>query len=29
MQVNATLQEGELWLTIGDQSLHIAPQRWQ
>ncbi len=26
MQVNATVQEAELWLAIGDQSLHIAPQ---
>lgn len=27
LQVNATVQEAELWLVIGDQSLHITPQR--
>ncbi len=26
LQVNATVQEAELWLVIGDQSLHITPQ---
>lgn len=25
MQITATVQEGELWLVIGDQSLHITP----
>jgi uncharacterized protein YaeQ len=32
MQINATVQEGELWLTIHgqhDQSLHVAPLRRQ
>lgn len=29
MQISATLQEGELWLNIGDQSLQITPQRRQ
>jgi uncharacterized protein YaeQ len=28
MQISATLQEGELWLNIGDKSLHVTPQRW-
>lgn len=26
MQINVTIQEGELWLVIGDQTLHITPQ---
>jgi len=29
MQVNVTIQDGELWLSIGDESLHITPLRWQ
>lgn len=28
MHLTATLQEGELWLVVGDQSLHLTPLRW-
>ncbi|MEW6165636.1 MAG: YaeQ family protein [Pseudomonadota bacterium] len=27
MQINCTVQEGELWLVVGDATLRIAPER--
>lgn len=29
MQVNATVQDEDLWLLVGDHSLHVTPQRRQ